>query len=336
MKNSADSSSRRIGRRGLIIGSTATALATGLALSPSVAAAAPPGGGGSGSDGTAPNKPGGNSPNAVHPDTSPVTTTLASAPISGYVYRTVDMYDFRPFLPGGQVTWSPSGGVYTAGTATVLRASIEIPAGALIKDVEYYIYNKSTTTWGADAYLYVPGQAYLSSIGASVSIPSTGTVAAYRAVAGYQGPFPLGSRLLVSCSTPTTGLVLVNGARVGFSQGAGTLGQLPAPIRAYDSRLTGGKFAVNTVRTITLPTTVYWPGVSAVSINVISLNSTAKGLVKVYSADASEPNTVVLYFRPDGFPWTNQIVTTVSSTRQVKVKVTAPTDIILDVVGIVG
>src|ERR1700748_2289935 len=62
----------------------------------------------SGRDGTAAVRPGN------QPDTSPITTTIASAPISGYVYRNVCMYDFKPFNPGAGLTWGGNG-TYSSG-----------------------------------------------------------------------------------------------------------------------------------------------------------------------------------------------------------------------------
>ena len=226
--------SRAIGRRGLILGTTATALATGIALAPSASAAAPPTGGGG--DGTAApaGGSGGNTPNSVHPDTSPITTTLASALINGYTYRSVCMYDFTPFDPNAKLTWGGSG-TYSAGTGTALRASIEIPLGALVKDVEYYIFShNSGSNFVADTYLYVPGQGTISSIGASAVVPTGASIKAARVNVSQQGPYPFGSRLLVSCPTPSTGLIQVNGARVGFTLGVATTALLPVPIRAHD------------------------------------------------------------------------------------------------------
>src|SRR6185437_2244629 len=98
--------------------------------------------------------------------------------------------------------------------------------GALVKDVEYYVYNNSGSNFYPDTYLYVPGQGTISSIGASAPVPTGTSISATKVTVTQQGPYPLGSRLLVSASTPSTGLVQINGARVGFSQGAGTLGLL--------------------------------------------------------------------------------------------------------------
>jgi hypothetical protein len=149
-----------VGRRGLIIGAGAAALIAGAAAVQPAAAK--------------PTSPHG-SEVITHPrsaDGSPITTTIASAPLSGYSYRTVSMYDFEPFYAASQKTWGGSG-IYTAGTSGPVRASVEIPPGALVRDVEYYIYNNSGSPVSPDTYLYVAGSGSLASIGASPSVGSS-------------------------------------------------------------------------------------------------------------------------------------------------------------------
>ena len=146
-----------LGRRGLLVGGAA-ALAAGGVLAvagPGLvdAAGAQPLAAGDGTEGVAP------SPHVAgsEPQSSPITTTIGSAPISGFTYRNVCMYDFEPFDPNAHKTWGGSG-VYSAVTATSMRAIIDIPAGALLQDVEYYIYNNTGSSAFPDTYLYVPGQ----------------------------------------------------------------------------------------------------------------------------------------------------------------------------------
>ena len=132
-------------------------------------------------------------------------------------------------------TWGGSG-VYSGGTSTTMRATVEVPAGALVREVEYYIFNNSGSNVVPDSWLYTPGQGTIASIGATATVASTGTITANRVLPPSSiGPYPLGSRLLLGLSTPTTGTVQINGARVGFSEGGAASGLLDAPIRAYDS-----------------------------------------------------------------------------------------------------
>jgi hypothetical protein len=334
MSDPAAPSSRVIGRRGLIIGTTASAIATSLAMSPS-AAAAPPAGGGDSHDGaTGPTSTGGATTQPVQPATSPITTTIASAPITGYVYRMVDMYDFKPFNPAAGLSWGGNG-TYSSGTSTTIRASLDIPAGALIKDVEYYIYNNSGSDFIPDSHLYVPGHGSIASIGATVNIPSTATISASRAVVSQQGPYPLGSRILISCATPSTGTIQVNGARIGFFLGAGTLGLFPRPIRIYDSRTMGGIFAANTTRTITLDATRVQDGTSAVSLNITGIFATTNGVLKVYCASSLQPPGPTLYFRSDGFGTSAQAIVPITAARQISIFANQPVHVIIELNGLV-
>ena len=315
-----------IGRRGLIMGAGAAALVAGAAAAVQPAAAKP----------TSPH----GSEVITHPrsaDGSPITTTIASAPLSGYTYRTVSMYDFEPFYPDSQKTWGGSG-IYTAGTSGPVRASVEIPPGALVRDVEYYIYNNSGSPVFPDTYLYVAGAGTLSSIGASPSVASSTSITATRAVvpAATYGPYPLASRLLVSLTTPTTGTVQVNGARVGLTQGSGDIGLLDTPYRAYDSRVTDGKLAAGGTRTVTLPASIVVPGTSGVIVNLTAVDGEANGYLKLYSAAAAEPSSSALNFSGSGAAIANGLLVAVSSGRQITVKANNSVHFIVDVTGTVA
>ena len=317
-----------IGRRRLIIGAGAAALVAGAtAVQP---AAAKP---------TSPH----DSEVITNPGTaqgSPIATTIASAPISGYTYRTVCMLDFEPISPASGRTWDSQGGggVYTPNAFAALLATVEIPPGALVRDVEYYIYNNSGSQVFPDAYLYVAGTGQKYSIGAIVSVPSSGSITATRAVilpANY-GPYPLASRLLVSLTTRTDGTVQINGARVGFTQGSGDIGLLDAPYRAYDSRVTGGKLTAGSTRTVTLPSSIVAPGTSGVIVNLTAVNGEANGYLKLYSAAAAEPSASALNFSGSGAAIANGLTVAVSSGRQIIVKAEKSVHFILDVTGTVA
>jgi hypothetical protein len=315
-----------IGRRGLIVGAGAAALIAGVtAVQPAAAKPIAP----HGKEVTV----------NPHPaDGSPITSTIASTPISGWTYRTVCMYDFEPFDPAAQKTWGGSG-TYTAGTASTLRATVEIPPGALVREVEYYVYNNSGSPVFPDSYLYVAGTGTISSISGGVSVPSNASAITANRVfigTGTQGPYPLGSRLLVSLSTPTNGLVQINGARVGFSQGAGEVGLLNAPYRAYDSRVTGGKLLANTTRTITLPSSIVSLGTAGVIVNLTAVNGVANGYLKLFSAAASEPTSSALNYSGTGAAIANQLIVAVSNARQIKVRTNKDVHFVIDVTGTVA
>ena len=109
-------------RRGLMLGAGAAAAVVGTALAGAQPAAAEPGNGKTAVG------------NALDPtvDGSPVDTSLGSAAQSGFTYRTVSMFDFTPEASASPRAWGGYG-TYTANAASFLWASIEIPAGALIR-----------------------------------------------------------------------------------------------------------------------------------------------------------------------------------------------------------
>ena len=331
MINHFESSLPSLGRRSLLRGAGTAALAAGVvgtvgAGSASAAVPVPHGDGTTG---------GGESTSVAHPDSSPITTTpIASAPISGYTYRTVCMYDFTVFDPNAKLTWGGYG-TYSAGTATPVRATMEIPAGALVQDIEYYLYNNTGSNFYPDLYLYAPGYGSISPVGGSVAVPSGGGIVAARAVVTQQGPYPVGARLVVSINTPNTSLVQINGARVGFSQGAAQLGLLPGPVRVYDSRTGGGKFAGGATRTITLPANLVPAGSSGVIINVTAVNGTAPGYLKVFSAAVGQPPSSAVDYQV-GAGIANAIVVAISAGRQIKILASTPVDVIIDLTGVIA
>ena len=312
-----------VGRRGLIVGAGAAALVAGATFA-QPAAAEPK------------FAPGAEVRTNAQADGSPITTTIASAPVSGYIYRTVCMFDFEPFSPSSQRTWGGSG-TYTAGSAGPLRATVEMPPGALVRDVEYYIYNNSGSAVFPDTYLYVAGTGSISSINASVAVPSGPSTTATRVVipATHNGPYPLGSRLLVSLNTPTTGTVQINGARVGFTRSFGEIGLLDAPERVYDSR-NFTKLSAGATRTITLPSSIVAPGVNAVLINLTATNGEADGYLRVFSAAAAMPTPSSINFPGTGKAVANWQIVGLSAARQIKVYASKTTDFFIDVTGTVS
>ena len=317
--------SESLARRNLLIGGGA-ALAAGAFVCGAEPAAAIPAPHGDGTRST-----------TVHPDGSPIITTIASPPVSGWTYRVASMYDFFPFYAASQRTWGGSG-MYTAATGGPLRASVEIPAGALVRDVEFYVYNSSATSTSGQAYLYTPGSGSIAGVGGSAAVPPGSAIQAARAVisSSYWGPYPMGSRLILDVDTPADRSVQVNGVRVGFSGGAGSTGLLDAPIRAYDSRSTGGKIPNGGTRTITLPSSVVVPGTSAAILNVTAVGATAAGFMTVFSAAAALPTASSLNYRGDGTATANGMTVAVSSARQIKIYAYKAVHVIVDVTGVIA
>jgi len=306
-----------VGRRGLLIGAGAAAVAAGTALVAPHAAAQPP----------AP----------PPPDDVPTTqrgallladsTGIDSPPIAGYTYRTACMYDFLPFAATGQRLWGGQG-VYSSNTAGAMRTTVNPPPGTTLQDVVFYVYNNSGSTVAGDVLKFTPGSGTLSQL-AGASISSTGAMAAVRVAipASQRGPYPLGTVLLASVTTPTDGTVQVNAARFGFSGGGATIGLLPGPVRVYDTR-SGTKMARRTTRTVTLPASLIPPGTTGIMLNVIAMEPATSGFLRVYPAGSPAPTSSAVRFVPRAVAST--ITINIGPNRKIKVYASEAVHVILD------
>jgi len=216
-------------------------------------------------------------------------------------------------------------------------ATVEIPAGALVRDIEWYVYNNSGSTVSALGRIWAAGTGTLFSTLADTSIVSGSGVVARRSIvssANY-GPHPLGTKITLGLNTAGAGNVQVNGARVGFTQGAGAVGLLTSPIRAYDSRVTGGKLVAGSTRTITLSSSFIRPGTSGVIINIAAVSADANGYLRVYPGNAGAPEASTLNYQ-EARSVANMVMVGISSSRQIKVYASQSVHVILDVTGTIG
>jgi hypothetical protein len=309
-----------LARRRLMLGAGAAALVAGTALTAQPADAAPR-----------------SAASGGRTQASPVTTTIGSSPVSGLVYRHASWLDFFP--EGGTATRSWGGyGAYSSTSSATMWATVEIPAGALVRDIEWYVRNVSSDTVSGLGRIWAAGVGtlYTTIVDTAVTSGSSAVVARRSIVSSASyGPYPLGTKINLGINTLTDGSVQVNGARVGFSQGAGATGLLPTPIRAYDSRDSGGKLSGGSVRTITLPSSIVRPGVSGVIINLTSVESEANGYLKAYPGNSAEPAVSSLNFQA-GKTIANGAIVGVSASRQIKIFASKTTHVIIDVAGTIG
>lgn len=321
-----DEDTTQIARRRLLVGAGVAALAgTGLLSAETAQAATGPGG-----DGAAPQT-------AQPQNGSPITTSIASTPKSGYTYRSVCMYDFEPFNPAAQKTWGGQG-TYSGVNSSAMRATCEVPAGALLREVEFYISNNTAAAVTPGVYLYAPGTGTIFLV-VQGSVPvNAGAITATTVVVPSTawGPYPSGARLLASLTTPTDATVQINGARFGFTQGVASTGLLDTPVRAYDSRTTGGKLATGSTRTITLPSSVVVPGVTGVLVNVTAVGAQHNGFLKVYSGAASAPAASAINFFGDGSAIANAMSVEVSASRTIKVYASTAVHVVVDITGTIS
>jgi hypothetical protein len=307
-----------VARRGLLLGAGAAAAAAGTVLLAPRAAAAPP-----------PPSPNGDVAAENKGALLLAAPADSSAPIAGYTYRTVCMYDFSPFNAAAQRQWGGNG-VYSANAASALRASMIPPPGTMLQDVEFTVYNNSGASASGDVLQFTPGSGTLTQL-ATVSIPSTGMNTALATVPPAQaGPYPVGTVLLASVTTPTNGTVQVNAARFGFSGGGASIGLLPGPVRVYDTR-TGTKMTAGTTRTVTLPSSLIAPGTTGILLNVIAAEPAGSGYLKVYPAGSPAPTSSAVRFVPLAVAST--ITIGISASRQIKVYASQSVHVILDLNG---
>lgn len=265
---------------------------------------------------------------------TPASPPLGSAAISGYTYRTVSFFDFTPETSAVR-TWGGSG-VYTT-AASYLWASLDIPSGARVRDIEWYVYNSSGSSYDAMARVWQAGDGSLLTTLADVSVTSGSGVRMFRTSvpsANY-GPFPLGCKVMLGIQTTGSSTLQVNGARVGFDQAAGAIGMLPAPVRAYDSRVSGGKLGAGVTRTITLPSSVCPVGTTAVFANVIAVDPPKAGFLRAWPGSVADTTTSAVNYVA-GTNIANAQTIGVSASRQIKLRSSAAMHVVIDVLGTIG
>lgn len=275
---------------------------------------------------------GGIQPQATPPNLNPIS----SAPQSGYSYRFVDMWDFTPENYASGRSWTSGGGVYAPlGGGDTIWATIEIPPGAILGDVEWYLSAKAET--GLLARVWVAGTPTLMKPVADGLITGSSTLGLVRAQRivvppATNGPFPHGTKLALGVFTPGDASVAVNGIRIGF-KGAPT-GQvlLPKPVRMYDSR-SGARIAAGQVRTHQLASQVP-VGATGVLLNVTVTNTQASGFLTVYASGQSAPNTSSINWDSTGRTLANAVTSAIPAARSINVRCgSSSTHYIVDLVG---
>lgn len=266
-------------------------------------------------------------------------TSISSPAESGVIYRHLAFYDFIAEANGAYPAWGGLG-VFSGNVIGYLTASVEIPHGAIFHDIEWYVAN----TWSADAVgstsLWIAGNGHLDTSVTNVLIPPTQSqvVTATRSVVApvSKGPFPLGTKLVLTMATRLGGVIQINGARVGFLQGGGTVGILPAPIRIYDSRNTGGKLSAGSTHTITIPSSIFHAGITGAIANVTAVNAAGAGYLRLFAADQPAPTTSTLNYLGTGTPIANAITMAVSRDGAFNVFTSQTCDVIVDITGTIG
>jgi hypothetical protein len=266
---------------------------------------------------------------------SPVTSTIASPPANGRIYRTFSQFDFST-ESGSAIRQYGGYGVYSSVNGSTLWTSCEIPAGALVRDIEWYVYNNSGTTLQALARVWTAGLGNLFTAVADCPIPSGPAISATRinVPQASQGPFPSGTKLQLGLGTPPDGRVQVNGVRVGFSNGGGRIALRPEYFTAYDSRTQGGIFQAGQTRIIDIPAAIAPSGTVGIIANVQALNGTGDGFLRIYPANANPPTRSLQFAAIK--PVVQMLTVALPPTRKIKIFASAPVHVIIQVAGTIA
>lgn len=269
------------------------------------------------------------------------TTTLASAPLSGYSYTYLTMWDFTPENFGQGRAWTGAGGVYTpTGSGGALWATAQLPPGAVLGDVEWYLSASQDTQLLGRIWLAGTPALYLQAVDGMIAGGSAGEVRAQRIVATStaNGPYPTGSALALGVYTPNDKSVAVNGVRVGYKLAPAGEVLLSSPVRMYDSR-SSSKISHGQTRSHNLASRLPVGALGAI-LNVTVTSTEKSGYLTVYASTASRPGASSINWSSSGQTIANGVESAVSSGRSIKVSAGGPsgsrTHYLVDLVGYIA
>lgn len=263
-------------------------------------------------------------------------TPIASAPIAGFTYVYLDMFDFTPENFANGRAWTLNGGTYAPlGGNGMMWATAQLPPGASVGDTEWYVWANQDNTELATR-VWVAGQPQLTSVISSALVNADPSIRAIRvpAPSTSNGPFPAGVKVALGIRTYSDKSVVINGARIGYTLAPTGPVLLPAPVRLYDSR-PGTKIEHGQTRSHGLASRLPVGAVGAI-LNVTVTGTESGGFLTVYSASAPAPGTSSINWSTSGQTVANGVQTAVSGARAIKVTcggAGARTDYLVDLVG---
>ena len=242
----------------------------------------------------------------------PGGTRIGSALVGGYSYIYRQYYDFAP-VDNTPVTYL-DGGVFST-TDPKLYTAVELPFGALLWNIEFYV--QTTVDVTLEASLWRTQTAATTPLTlAKVASKSSGVAAYGIGVPDTKrGPYAPGSMLVVGVNN-TSASTRWNGVRIGYSREPAGVVLLDKPVRVYDTRTSGsGKIGNGQTRIHTLATHIPVGAVSAI-LNVSVTGGEKAGGLAVYNAGTTAPGGSALY-------WTSATVSTelhskLTSDRKIK------------------
>lgn len=260
-------------------------------------------------------------------------TSIASAPTPGVTYRYRSQYDLTPidYSTGFHVA---AGVGYNHEADGVLVTTIEVPPGAVLAEVEWYL--KATAAQTIIVSVTLPGATAASTLFAlPLGVPISTELYAHKEIidSSVNGPYPAGSTLIAGATTLMDETAGIGGVRFGFRGGAQSPILLAAPVRAYDSRNHDGPLASGSTRTVSLAGSVP-AGAMGVIVNLTVTHTVSTGFLKAYAAGTSVPATSAINWYASGQTVANQATVGVSAARAIAVTAGGhSTDFIVDVVG---
>ena len=241
----------------------------------------------------------------------PGGTRIGSPLIGGYTYVYRSYLDFVPW-DNTKRTYTDSGVWGT--TQPYLRAPVDLPYGAVLRDIEFYVTASSQIGLTADLWRTQGGVPIAIDLVWFPGSPSGMRVLKLQVDQDRQGPFAPGSRLVlgVQNSGPTAQL---NGARVGFTRAPAGVVMLDKPFRAYDSRK-GAKIGNGQTRIHSLGSLIP-AGATAAVLNLTVLSGDKTGGLAVYAASTTVPTGSAVYWSSS--TKSIRLQTRVTSDKRIKV-----------------
>ena len=242
--------------------------------------------------------------------------------------RVARFYDFDSLSSSQAYTANGGSFHFLAGSYGYARLAMQLPAGAIIREVEIYGTNSVgqviSDLWVVNSTTGVISNPH--SVNTSAAGPFTLTYATNLTVTATTVP-----KVFVNLPNENA---LISGCRVGYTIPSGFVPYANPNRRVYDTR-TGGltKLAANEERIISLGLP---PGVGA-AVLTLTLSGTegGGGYVAVFNADtATWPGNSSVNWSAPGQDIANTVVTPVSADGKIKIRGGAnKTNVIIDVTG---
>lgn len=307
-----------ISRRHMLTGLGAVGGAAALGMPAAAAASAVPGSGSRPSD------------------VSPVLPSpISSPPQSGVHYEFRSYDDFEPGAFDDGKNFGGSGAYTPNSTSAALTTTFDLPPGATLYDVEWYVLNTSGGTANCQLRIWSSGSGldFAGGVDTAITTNSKAVVAARSVVpTSSNGPFPHGTRAVATCLTTSDLKVQVNGVRLGYKSAPAATVLLPSPVRVVDSRTSGGALGNSDTRSISLAS--YVPvGALGALFNLTVVGTVGAGYLRTYATGTPIPTASSINWYASNLVLANQVTCALTTARSVSLFCRSQTDFLIDLLG---